>query len=210
MDAYYRGLWNLLAVHDADDADPRAQPHPRRRRRSFSDAIIAAVAPAADARPGGRARRALRRRRGLPQLGAVDRALAGDCDALRARSRDARALPIDFLFLLATLAGVGSIWQFGFSGSAPLLVATPGHFLEKTTGVMPLTTTIWSPAAMILVLSFTVAVMVVGCVLMPRAVRPVSMFVKDEPVPAMRGPNWRRRPTDLTADWRSGSSTRGW
>ncbi len=68
---------------------------------------------------------------------------------------------------MATMAGAGSIWQFGFSGSAPLLMATPGHFLEKTTGVMPLWTTIWSPAALILTVTFTLAVMIVGVTLMP-------------------------------------------
>ena len=56
-------------------------------------------------------------------------------------------------------------------------MATPGHFLEKTTGVMPLSTTIWSPAAIILVVTFTVAVMIVGCVFMPKHVRPISEFV---------------------------------
>jgi len=77
---------------------------------------------------------------------------------------------------MATLAGAGAIWQFGFSGSAPLLMATPGNFLEKETGVMPLNTTIWSPAAMVLVVTFTIAVMVVGVVLMPRKIRPISHF----------------------------------
>jgi short-chain fatty acids transporter len=98
-----------------------------------------------------------------------------------AKEAERKGIPIDFLFLLATLAGIGSIWQFGFSGSAPLLMATPGHFLEKTTGIMPLWTTIWSPAALVLVAGFTILVMIVGCVFMPRNVRPVSEFVRDTP-----------------------------
>jgi short-chain fatty acids transporter len=92
------------------------------------------------------------------------------------REAERRGVPVDFLFLLATLAGVGSIWQFGFSGSAPLLMATPGHFLEQTTGVMPLSTTIWAPAAIVLVIAFTVATMVAGCLFMPRNIRPISAF----------------------------------
>ena len=92
------------------------------------------------------------------------------------REAERKGIPVDFLFLLSTLAGVGAIWQFGLSGSAPLLMATPGHFLEETTGVMPLSTTIWSPAAIVLVLSFTAATAVVGYVLMPRRVRQVSEF----------------------------------
>jgi short-chain fatty acids transporter len=92
------------------------------------------------------------------------------------REAERKGIPIDFLFMMATLAGAGAIWQFGLSGSAPLLMATPGNVLAQQTGVMPLTTTIWSPAAMILVPSFTVAVMVVGVVLMPKHIRPVSEF----------------------------------
>jgi short-chain fatty acids transporter len=92
------------------------------------------------------------------------------------REAERRGIPVDFLFLLATLAGAGSIWQFGFSGSAPLLMATPGHFLEQTTGVMPLRTTIWAPAALVLVIAFTIATMVAGCLCMPKKIRPISHF----------------------------------
>jgi short-chain fatty acids transporter len=94
-----------------------------------------------------------------------------------AREAERKGIPIDFLFLLATLAGAGSIWQFGLSASAPLLMATPGHFLEQTTGIMPLTSTIWSPAAMVLVVAFTAATMSIGYVLMPKRVRPLSHFL---------------------------------
>ncbi len=89
---------------------------------------------------------------------------------------EARGLRIDFLFMLATLAGAGAVWQFGFSGSAPLLMATPGHFLENTTGVMPLSTTIWAPATIILVVSFLIVTTIAGIWLMPKHVRPISEF----------------------------------
>ena len=36
-----------------------------------------------------------------------------------AREAERKGIPIDFLFLMPTLAGAGAIWQFGFSGSAP-------------------------------------------------------------------------------------------
>jgi short-chain fatty acids transporter len=92
------------------------------------------------------------------------------------RQAESRGLRIDFLFMLATLAGAGAIWQFGFSGSAPLLMATPGHFLEKTTGVMPLTTTIWAPATLILVVSFLIVVIIAGVLFMPKKARQISEF----------------------------------
>ena len=68
-----------------------------------------------------------------------------------ANQAERKGIAIDFLWLMSVLAGAGAIWQFGLSGSAPLLMATPGNFLEQQAGVMPLSTTIWSPAAMILV-----------------------------------------------------------
>jgi short-chain fatty acids transporter len=92
------------------------------------------------------------------------------------RNAEAKGLKVDFLFLMGALAGAGAVWQFGLSGSAPLLMATPGHFLEETTGIMPLSTTIWAPATIVLVISFLIAVMIAGIVLMPKNVRPISEF----------------------------------
>jgi len=92
------------------------------------------------------------------------------------REAERKGIRVDFLFMLAILAGAGSVWQFGFSASAPLLMATPGHFLQETTGIMTLSSTIWSPAATILVITFTFAVIVAGCLFMPKAIRPISEF----------------------------------
>ena len=93
-----------------------------------------------------------------------------------ATQAERRGIKIDFLWLMSVLAGAGAIWQFGLSGSAPLLLATPGNFLEQQAGIMPLSTTIWSPAAMILVPSFMAAVVLVGVVFMPKRPRQVSEF----------------------------------
>src|SRR5262245_47709894 len=93
-----------------------------------------------------------------------------------AREAERKGVKIDFLFFLASIWAANAVWQFGFSASAPLLVATPGHFMEKTVGVIPLATTIWSPAAIIHEIVFTAAVIVVGCRLMPKEGVPVSHF----------------------------------
>jgi short-chain fatty acids transporter len=68
------------------------------------------------------------------------------------------------------------VWQFGLSSSAALLMATPGHFLEGTVGIMPLTSTIWSWPAILMVVLFPLGVMAVTVLLMPRAPRPLSAF----------------------------------
>jgi short-chain fatty acids transporter len=99
-----------------------------------------------------------------------------------AREAEGRGIAIDFPFLLAIVTAANAVWQFGFSASAPLLVATPGHFLQATTGIIPLSTTIWSPAAILHELAFTTAVIVVGCRLMPKACRPISQFPESSKV----------------------------
>lgn len=106
-----------------------------------------------------------------------------------ARNAEKKGISVDFLFLMAMMAGVGSIWQFGLSASAPLLSATEGHFLQKSTGLMSLSTTIWSPAAVIFVVTFTAAAITTGCLLMPRNGKPLSAFPEsnsraDSPVEA--------------------------
>ncbi|MBM3728093.1 MAG: short-chain fatty acid transporter [Acidobacteria bacterium] len=107
-----------------------------------------------------------------------------------AREAERKGIPVDFLFLLGVVLGANALWQFGLSASAPLLVATPGHFLEKTIGVIPLSRTIWSPAAIVLEMGYAVAVMVVGCWAMPKRCRQVSEFPAAERIvdpPAAEG-----------------------
>ena len=87
-----------------------------------------------------------------------------------------RGIPIDFPFLLAANGGAGSVWQFGLSASGPLLMATPGHFLEGSTGTMSLQSTIWSPAALALVVTFPFAVILVARLLMPKQPQQISHF----------------------------------
>lgn len=93
-----------------------------------------------------------------------------------AREAERKGIGIDFPFLLAVVAGANAVWQFGLSASAPLLMATPGHFLEKSIGILPLSTTIWSPAAIIHEVTFIAALILIGCWLMPKRCRPISLF----------------------------------
>lgn len=178
MDAYYRGLWNLLTftmqmtlilvlslILGATPAFRNAIIGLSRLPRTRTQIVVVAVLCAAF----------------VAYLNwGLSIALSPVIATHFAKEAERQGIAVDFLFLLATLAGAGSIWQFGLSGSAPLLVATPGHFLESSTGVMPLSTTIWSPASLVLVAAFTLAVMVVGCLFMPAHARPASAFIKGE------------------------------
>lgn len=73
------------------------------------------------------------------------------------RSLKARAIPHHYpLIGAAGYAGL-MIWEGGLSGSAPLTVATPGHFLEDVTGVIPVTQTLFGPGNMLITVSVFVA-----------------------------------------------------
>lgn len=53
---------------------------------------------------------------------------------------------VDYRLLVAcAYFGLGATWHAGLSASAPLLVATPGHFLAKRMGVVPVSETLFSP-----------------------------------------------------------------
>jgi short-chain fatty acids transporter len=71
-----------------------------------------------------------------------------------------RKIPLHYP-LIGAAGYIGlAIWHGGFSGSAPLLVATKGHFLEKEIGIIPVTQTLFSTLnigvfiAMIFILPF--------------------------------------------------------
>jgi len=49
------------------------------------------------------------------------------------------------LLVAAAYFGMGATWHSGLSASAPLLVATPGHFLQDRIGIIPVTQTIFHP-----------------------------------------------------------------
>src|SRR5690606_1672995 len=57
----------------------------------------------------------------------------------------ARQVPaVDFRILVAAAYSSFLVWHGGFSGSIPLTVATPGHFLEEKMGVIPVSETLFS------------------------------------------------------------------
>ncbi len=62
------------------------------------------------------------------------------------------------LLVAAGYAGL-AVWHGGLSGSAPLLVATKGHFLEKEIGIIPVSKTLGSP--------LNITVLIVMIILIP-------------------------------------------
>ncbi len=118
-----------------------------------------------------------------------------------AAEAERRGLAVDFPFLLAVTSAGQALWQYGLSTSAPLLVATPGHFLQDSIGIVPLSTTIWSPAAMIHEAAFACAAMVAGCRLMPKKARPISGFPESQALVKVVEPVLDE---DRSGGWRNG------
>jgi len=61
-----------------------------------------------------------------------------------AREGKARGLLLHFPLLVASAYGGFVIWHMGYSGTAPLAVATPGHTLESVMGLLPVTETTYT------------------------------------------------------------------
>ena len=61
-----------------------------------------------------------------------------------ARSAREKGLRLHYPLVVATAYVALLIWHNGLSGSAPLLCATPGHFLESDVGIIPIAETIFS------------------------------------------------------------------
>ena len=93
-----------------------------------------------------------------------------------ATEAEKKGIAVDFPFLLAACWAGTSVWQFGLSASAPLLVATPGHFLESRIGVIPLRQTIWAPATIFHITAFIACAIVLSRWVMPRKPVPISHF----------------------------------
>ena len=71
--------------------------------------------------------------------------------------------------VLVTVAyfGLGTTWHAGLSASAPLLSATPGHFLEHRLGIVPLTETVFTAFNLSLAAVVVVALASLSALLQP-------------------------------------------
>ncbi len=75
-----------------------------------------------------------------------------------ARSLAKRGIPHHYPLLGAAGYTGLLVWHGGLSGSAPLTVATPGHFLEKTVGIIPVHQTLFSALNAFVTLAMLISV----------------------------------------------------
>ena len=69
------------------------------------------------------------------------------------------------------------LWHAGTTASAPLLINTPGHFLEKTIGLIPLKETIFLPSNLIVCLILFLAVPWIIVKMHPKTPRTVEKYI---------------------------------
>lgn len=87
---------------------------------------------------------------------------------------------VDYRLLVAVAYfGLGATWHAGFSASAPLLVATPGHFLEKQLGLIPVARTIFTPFNLVLTLVVVAALALVAALMHPAPEETISIDPAD-------------------------------
>ena len=78
-----------------------------------------------------------------------------------------RGLGLHYPFLVAISYGVMPTAN-GPSQAAQLLVATPGHFMEKVTGIIPLQKTIFDPHLLVTILVLLIMIPLVFLAMMPK------------------------------------------
>lgn len=91
-----------------------------------------------------------------------------------ARSCRGRGIRVHFPLLAAAGYTGLMVWHSGLSGSAPLLVNTPGHFLEDQIGIVPLSETIFQPFNLVFL-----AAMLIGAPLLLMSMHPKSDEVEE-------------------------------
>ncbi|WP_432937316.1 short-chain fatty acid transporter [Kribbella sp. CA-253562] len=98
-------------------------------------------------------------------LGLVVGALIARQVAIQARKRGIR---LHYPLLVASAYGGFVLWSMGYSSSAALFVATPGHTMESKIGIIPVTETIFSPWNVGILLVGLLVITVLMALLRPR------------------------------------------
>ena len=84
------------------------------------------------------------------------------------RNAHERGIAVHYPVLCAAgYTGLGLIWHWGLSGSAPLLSNVPGHFLEKLIGLVPANETIFSAYGLLNSVLIAIFAMVICYLLHP-------------------------------------------
>ena len=106
--------------------------------------------------------------------------------ALLARELAKRVPDLDYGYIVASGYAGFIVWHGGLSGSIPLAVASSGHLVEKLTGIIPTTQTIFCPANLIISGLMILSLPILFKFMVPskedtRAVDPAQLVEDPEP-----------------------------
>ena len=94
-----------------------------------------------------------------------------------------RGLTVHYPLLVAGAYCGLATWHMGYSGSAPLFVATPGHAMESYTGILPVTETLFSHWNLLGIVLTVGALAIICPLLHPTSdLRPFASTTPQEPV----------------------------
>ncbi len=106
-----------------------------------------------------------------------------------ARSARDKGIRLHYPLVVATAYLPLLIWHNGFSGSAPLLCATPGHFLESEIGLIPISVTLFSWANILIALGILVVCPLIMILMIPiheQEIITADPALLDEALPGMK------------------------
>lgn len=89
-----------------------------------------------------------------------------------------RELPVHYPLLVAAAYCGLAVWHMGYSGSAPLMVATPGHAMEPITGILPVSETLFTHWNLLAIVA-TIGVLAMVCPLLHPAAQDVRRIPPD-------------------------------
>jgi short-chain fatty acids transporter len=98
-----------------------------------------------------------------------------------ARSGNQRNIPMHYPLLGAAGYAGFLTWHGGLSASAPLLVATKGHFLEAQIGIIPSSQTLFSPMNIVISIALILLIPIVCMLMAPTGEKAIVTIVDVDP-----------------------------
>jgi len=95
----------------------------------------------------------------------------------------ARFVKVDYRLLVASAYSGFIIWHGGLSGSIPLTIATEGHFMQESIGLIPTSETIFAPFNLLIVALLVIAVPLINRAMTPSDNDAVLFTPPDDPEP---------------------------
>ncbi|PKG48793.1 short-chain fatty acid transporter [Halomonas sp. MES3-P3E] len=95
--------------------------------------------------------------------------------AILARELARRVPLVDYRLLIASAYSGFLVWHGGLSGAVPLTLATPGHFLESSIGLIPTSQTLLSSFNLFILAALLVALPLTNRLMMRNIDQPVTL-----------------------------------